>query len=355
MSTIKQQDLWRLTLDTNPDYCNLNCIMCEDHSPYSESRASRKKNGRLRPIMTKALLEKTIREAAALGVREIIPSTMGEPLLYPHFEHILFLCRELNLSLNVTTNGTFPSTEKHQNVEYWANHITPIGSDVKISWNGANAKTHEAIMLKSSLDQHVEYAKRFIAVRDRIFEESGHYCRMTMQLTYLECNIDEIPDMVRLAIELGFDRVKGHHLWSHFEETHTLSLRRNILAIERWNYTARVCQAIVEEYNKTDRVNKKPFKLDNFFELDTSNIDDISPSGECPFLGREAWVDPTGRFNVCCAPDQQRLSLGDYGNLNNDSLESIVTSASYRDLTRNYMAQPLCQSCNMRRPAEEKS
>ena len=30
---------WRITFDTNPDDCNLHCIMCEDHSPYSSTQS----------------------------------------------------------------------------------------------------------------------------------------------------------------------------------------------------------------------------------------------------------------------------------------------------------------------------
>jgi len=26
------QELWRVTIDTNPEDCNLKCIMCEEHS-----------------------------------------------------------------------------------------------------------------------------------------------------------------------------------------------------------------------------------------------------------------------------------------------------------------------------------
>lgn len=78
-------DFWRITLDTNPDFCNLNCVMCEDHSPYADSRAQRMRSGSLRPLMDADLLERIVREAAAMGIREIIPSTMGEPLLYPAF------------------------------------------------------------------------------------------------------------------------------------------------------------------------------------------------------------------------------------------------------------------------------
>jgi len=338
-------NFWRITLDTNPDFCNLKCIMCEDHSPYSESKQERKANGRLRPIMPKAMLEKTIREAAALGIREVIPSTMGEPLLYPHFEVFLDLCKELNLSLNLTTNGTFPAPEKHQNVEYWAERIVPIGSDVKISWNGATQETHSEIMIGADLDKHIKNAKRFIGVRDQHAEKN--YCSVTMQLTFLRSNLEEIPTLVDMAIEMGFDRVKGHHLWDHFAETEALSLRKDIRFAERWNQIVEVCQAKVQSHNLSSL---RKFKLENFFPLSLDDLSDIAPGGECPFLGRELWVDPKGALNVCCAPDQQRKSLGDFGNVNDASLESLINRPQYRSLMSTYQNHPLCQSCNMRKP-----
>jgi len=338
---------WRITIDTNPDTCNLNCIMCEDHSIYAEPQSERKRKGTQRPNMPKALLERVVRQAAEMGVTELIPSTMGEPLLYRNFDLILDLCEELNLKMNLTTNGTFPSPDKHQNVEYWANRIAPIGSDVKISWNGATAKTQEQIMPRSSFTQHIDNAKRFIAVRDQVAKEAGHYCKVTMQLTFLSLNLEEIPQMVEMAIELGFDRVKGHHLWAHFEEIKSLSLRENSDSIKRWNEVTRRCHNIADKHNA---ISEHKILLENFFELDPNQIENIAPEGECPFLGKEMWVDPRGRFNVCCAPDQQRKELGDFGNLNQMSLQEIWSSSAYQDLCISYMDNPLCKSCNMRKP-----
>lgn len=338
---------WRITIDTNPDQCNLNCIMCEDHSTYAVPQSERKRNGTQRKNMDKVLAEKVVREAAEMGVSELIPSTMGEPLLYRHFDLILDLCRELNLKLNLTTNGTFPSPEKDKNVEYWAQRITPIGSDVKISWNGATVKTQEEIMPRSSLLEHINNAERFIAIRNQVALETSNYCKVTMQLTFLETNIDEIPDMIKLAIKLGFDRVKGHHLWAHFNEIQSLSLRKNRDSIMRWNKTVRVCQHIVKEHND---INTHQVVLDNFFELDAGEIENIAPNGKCPFLGKEMWVDPSGRFNVCCAPDQQRKTLGYFGNLTDSSLSDIWNSEAYTRLSKNYMDNVLCKNCNMRRP-----
>jgi len=349
MKTADSNSPWRITLDTNPDFCNLNCIMCEDHSPYSEPRNNRKKAGTLRPIMKRDLMEKVIREAASLGVSEVIPSTMGEPLLYPYFDDILSLCNELDLTLNLTTNGTFPSREKYHNVEYWAERITPVGSDVKISWNGATDKTHEEVMLGTKLPEHIKNVKRFIVVRDKVAAETNHYCSITMQLTFMDVNKHEIVDMVKLALKLGFDRVKGHHLWAHFPEIQNQSMRRNIQSIEFWNNIVRECQKIVALHNLN---NTKQCRLDNFFELDVTQIENISPGGECPFLGKEAWVDPNGSFNVCCAPDQQRKILGDFGNLNSQSLKQIWAGDDYIKLNKDYLSRPLCQGCNMRRPVE---
>ncbi len=340
-----KREFWRITLDTNPDFCNLNCIMCEDHSPYGDDRSTRKLQGRLRPIMDQRLLESVVREAAALGVREIIPSTMGEPLLYPYFERFLDLCKELGLSLNLTTNGTFPHPDTKQNVEYWARRIVPLASDVKISWNGASEEVHQQIMLGASLDKHIDHAKRFIAVRNELAQKN--YCSTTLQTTFMRSNLSELPAMVKLAIELGFDRVKGHQLWTHFKELEPQSLRNDTASAEEWNRIVHECKDIAEKFKLQSG---KTLQLDNFFELDLDHLDDIAPGGECPFLNREMWIDPTGRFNVCCAPDQQRKSLGDFGNLKTQSLAEIIDGAEYANLVENYQTKALCKSCNMRRP-----
>ncbi len=73
---------WRVTFDTNPDTCNLRCIMCEEHSEHSLLQVRRKEAGKPPRLMPIDLLRRIFAEAAANGMREMIPSTMGEPLLY---------------------------------------------------------------------------------------------------------------------------------------------------------------------------------------------------------------------------------------------------------------------------------
>lgn len=340
------QGPWRVTFDTNPDTCNMRCVMCEEHSPHSPLQIRRKSEGRPRRVMPIELIEKVVADAAPHGLREIIPSTMGEPLLYEHFERILALCKQYGVQLNLTTNGTFPRL----GAEAWAERIVPVTSDVKISWNGATKVTQESIMIGSNWEQVLGNVRAFIAVRDAHHAGGGSRCRVTFQLTFLETNVAELADVVRLALSLGVDRVKGHHLWAHFDDIKDQSMRRSPEAIARWNAAVFEARAAAAERTLP---NGRHILLENIFLLDGEATTDLAPGGPCPFLGQEAWVSAVGRFDPCCAPDAQRRSLGEFGSLHETGLMGIWNGTAYRDLTASYRNRSLCLSCNMRKPTEE--
>ncbi|MEI6233989.1 MAG: glycosyltransferase [Planctomycetota bacterium] len=334
---------WRITFDTNPDDCNMSCIMCEEHSPFSPLQMQRRAQGKPPRRMPIELIRRVVADSAGRGLREIIPSTMGEPLLYAHFEDILAICREHGIKLNLTTNGTFPRL----GVQKWAELIVPVTSDVKISWNGASKTVHESIMLGSQWEIVLENVREFIALRDEHLQTGGNRCRVTLQLTFLESNLAELPEIVRLAAELGVDRVKGHHLWAHFAEIKSLSMRRDANSIVRWNAAVRQAQQAAEKYRRPDGMK---VLLENIFELDPNTSLEIVPGGVCPFLGQEAWVSAEGRFNPCCAPNAQRMTLGEFGNVNTTGIGEIWDGEPYRKLVAGYSSRSLCHTCNMRRP-----
>lgn len=335
---------WRITFDANPDTCNLQCVMCEEHSPHSPLQTRRRQERRFPRLMPFEMIERTVAEAAPHGLREIIPSTMGEPLLYKGFEGILELCRRYGVKLNLTTNGTFPRL----GASTWAERIVPVTSDVKISWNGATKATHEAIMLNSRWEEVVDNVRELIAVRDAHARAGGNRCRVTFQMTFLEANVEELADTVRLAIDLGVDRVKGHHLWTHFDELQEQSMRRSPDAIERWNRAVRAAREAAAE---RPLPNGEPILLENIFPLDATATEDLAPGGPCPFLGQEAWVSALGRFDPCCAPDAQRQTLGEFGNLHEQGFMELWNSEAYRELVATYRNRSLCLGCNMRKPA----
>lgn len=144
--------------------------------------------------------------------------------------------------MNLTTNGSFVG----RGVDAWARIIIPVTSDVKISWNGITQKTQEKIMKNSNLEKQIYNLKRFIYIRNEIAAMGGNYCSVTLQLTFMEQNIMEIPDIIQFAIDNECDRVKGHHLWAHFDEIKGEDLRRNASSILKWNTIAEKCRHIAD-------------------------------------------------------------------------------------------------------------
>jgi MoaA/NifB/PqqE/SkfB family radical SAM enzyme len=339
-----ESKLWRITLDTNPEACNLACIMCEEHSKFSNYMNNLyQTTGTRRRLMPVEWLENIFIQAQELGVKEIIPSTMGEPLLYKHFEEIIKLCIKYNIKLNLTTNGTFPK----RNIFEWAELIVPITTDIKISWNGATKTTAESVMQGIDYEKVINNVKELIKVRNEHFQNTNYYCRITFQLTFMKNNMHELADIIQLAAELDIDRIKGHHLWAHFNEIQDLSFRESKESIKLWN------QYVLDAYKvqkKFLKKNGKEILLENIFPLQEKETTEIPENYECPFLDRELWISATGKISPCCAPDEQRKQLGDFGNIQNVSLSKVLNSSTYKQLANNYRNYNLCKTCNMRKP-----
>lgn len=339
------EGFYRITFDTNPNDCNLNCIMCEHHSKYSNIEKDRICAKQPKIQMPIGLIQKILKDTKDSPLREIIPSTMGEPLLYKKFDQLIELCKEFGVRLNLTTNGTFPI----KGVKSWAELVVPITSDVKISWNGSTKATQEKIMQGSNFEQGIQNIKDFIKIRDDHAGFGGNYCQITLQLTFMESNLYELEDIVKLGIDLGVDRIKGHHLWVNFEQIKSLSLRRSIDSIAKWNG---VVSRVKKIANNKLLPNGKRISLENFDSLNNEATKNIDPNAVCPFLGKEAWIDPNGHFSPCCAPDVLRKQLGNFGNVNRRNIIDIWHDQDYQFLIKNYMQHDVCINCNMRRSAQ---
>ena len=338
--------LWRITLDTNPEDCNLNCIMCEEHSHYSNFKEQLfEKKGIKYRRMPSTWIYKIFEEASKLGIKEIIPSTMGEPLLYKNIDLFFELAQKYNIKINLTTNGTFPK----KSVTEWAKMIIPVTSDTKISLNGATKQTAEKIMIGLNFDKQVQNIKNFVAFRNQYFEQTGYYSRITLQLTFMQNNMHELPEIVKLASELDIDRIKGHHLWTHFSEIESLSFKKDEKSMQKWNEIVEKTFDAAEKYRKP---NGKKILLEQIDFLKPQETTEVPYEYDCPFLERELWISATGKISPCCAPDEQRDTLGNFGNYSETSISEVLESEIYKNLVKNYKQHPLCKECVMRKPGK---
>ena len=292
--------------------------------------------------MDPALAARVVREAAAAGLAEVIPSTMGEPLLWAGLDALVELCAELGVALNVTTNGTFPG----RGAAAWASRLVPVASDVKISWNGATAGTAERIMPGLRFDAAVEGVRALIAARDAHAPGGGRRCRVSFQVTAQEANVGELAGIVRLAAALGVDRVKVNQLQPRFPSLAALSLRRDLAALRRWNAAAAAAVAAAEEARLTGGAR---VLLENVAAL-AEDPEAPAPRGPCRFVGREAWIHSDGRFAPCPHPAAARGELGDFGGVADRPLGRAWEDPRFRAFVARWEAHPVCRSCPLRRP-----
>lgn len=331
---------WRITFVTNPDDCNLGCAMCECGvgAPAWGERERRSAPRRLAPERVFAVLDE--REGSAL--REVIPSTTGEPLLWEGMDGLVDRCSQRGLSLNVTTNGTWPGRGPAR----WAARLLPVVSDLKVSWNGATPETAAAIMPGIDLARALDDLRVVLAHRNSIGDWTGSRPTVSLQVTAQEGNVSELRDIVRIAAALGVDRVKVNHLQVRFPSLAQRSLRRSRLAISRWNHAVAQMRAAAASHPTPDG---RHVELQGAVELPPDPAERL-PAGPCPFLGREAWVLVDGRFAPCPHPAAVRRELGDFGSLDDRTLGAFWESNALRALVEGYERHPVCVECPFRRP-----
>jgi glycosyltransferase involved in cell wall biosynthesis/MoaA/NifB/PqqE/SkfB family radical SAM enzyme len=331
---------WRVTFVTNPGLCNLHCPMCDTHSPFAE------KSPRNLPILDFGVVERTVLELAQRGLHEIIPSTMGEPLLYPQFDKLIALAARTGVKINLTTNGTFP----RRGVDAWTQALLPVVSDVKFSANGIDPAVVGAVMPGLNPEIQLRNIQRYLELRRLHEAAGGRRTTATVQVTFMERNLDELARILVWAAENGIDRFKGHHLWVTWPQLAEQSLRRSPEARKRWNDRVGVLRELAGRVTKPDGTH---IRLDNVDLLSVEGEEPAPATSLCPFVGCEAWVEADGTFQVCCCPSEERKAFGEFGSLLEKSFMEIWTSPRYLEFASGWGGHPNCRKCNMRRTRKE--
>lgn len=134
------------------------------------------------------------------GLKEVIPSTMGEPLLYSKFSELLEYCAGKGFRVNLTTNGTFPGT---WGSDGGMNQLLRSCCDVKIS---ALAFENNGPFAIDAWKRNVE---RLLDCR-RMLESLGEreLSSVSLQVTLHRKNVDRAEELLRWAESVGVHRVK---------------------------------------------------------------------------------------------------------------------------------------------------
>ena len=320
----------RITLLTNPDVCNLRCPLCflnQRALHNCNARSAENGNGDCPPDngrerffycnkerrafgmgemsfeVARAAIEKYAAERDASGkrlLREVIPSTMGEPLLYSHFNELLELCRALEIPLNLTTNGTFPGK--------WGRDaamelLLRSCSDIKVSYlaseqfDGWKANVEKLVKVRDKLRGNADCAKvdcvGNAGVKCAETAES-RVATVSLQVTLHKKNLQNVPGLVSWASAVGIDRIKWNKVVllkcvpPEFRKEYELTEDDVALLRSRLKSTNVHCEG-------------------SLFFTDSHN-GDCAMGGvcgvSCPFMD-EIWILPDGSENHCPDPEHR--------------------------------------------------
>lgn len=184
----------KITLQTT-DACNLDCPHCQIPRAQKTARMDRR------------VLDAVVDQLFPTLI-ELHPTNLGEPFAWPLFRELCARMDAHGVLLDLTTNGTLLD---EQRVEW----IAPIARDVKVSFDGARAETFERLRRGA---RFAAVCANVAALVRRLSEVQTRRPTVALQMTLMCSNIRELPELVRLAAELGVPRVRAYHLFSFTPE-----------------------------------------------------------------------------------------------------------------------------------------
>ncbi len=143
-------------------------------------------------VLDVELFRSIVQQGKPLGMGSV-KLTGGEPLMHPEIRKILEIVREEDLGLTVETNGVLCTEELARDMAQCKRTF------VSVSVDGAKAETHEWVRgVKGSFEHSLQGVRNLV--------KTGFKPQIIMSL--MQCNREQIEDLVRMAKDLGAGSVK---------------------------------------------------------------------------------------------------------------------------------------------------
>lgn len=300
--------------------CNLNCLMCPAHGPSSKFSSKGIK------------MDEVLLEAALSGlkyysshIKRIGLSDFGEPFLYSDIfqalDRIHQACPKAEIS--ITTNGTLLSDHIIDQI------LNSSTTDICISLDAGTKQKYEKIRLGANFEQVIANIKKLVETRN---QRGANLPRISTNFVLLRANIHELPDYVRIAINIGVDYIGTVNPFGFFdsdknEALYEIPRAEGIFSrISRTLFPKEDYLEIVRDCAKLAIKAKIAFGVPNFIP---------GKSGlNCLFNGRcYAFIVPSGDVYPCCTlsamGNEKGSSVEPMGNIRHESFQTIWESERY--------------------------
>lgn len=312
--------------------CNLQCRMClVRYRPALDRRTA------LFPLdRFVALLD------GAPQLKRVTLQGLGEPLLHPDLTAMVATCAARGIRVGFNTNGTLLTARR-------IDALLRAGLDwLHVSVDGATPRTFESIRDGARFDQVIRNLRRVVAARATLDSTSP-----TVQLNavLMRANLPELVDLVRLAADVGVDRMWVQALSHDFGDTTRddetyVAIRSHAAAQAVWYDRGPVPPALDEARRVASELGldlRLPEQGPEPHWTAPLTADDLP----CDWPWTGAYITHRGLVQPCCmVMGDDRVVLGD---LATASLSDIWHDEPYRRF-RSALLTPrpptVCQGCS---------
>lgn len=169
--------------------CNLNCVMCGRNA------------ADFKPTMFDMDMFRSFEPLMDI-VEEVTLMGWGEPTIHPHFNEMLEIISKHSARKYFCSNG--------MNLKKVSDAIFDYKVDVfAVSLDGATDETNGRIRRGSKIKQITEDLKEIVRIKK---ERRLKYPWINFVFCAMRSNIQELPDLIRLASEIGIEEVKVVYL-----------------------------------------------------------------------------------------------------------------------------------------------
>ncbi|MFO7990852.1 MAG: radical SAM protein, partial [Thermoplasmata archaeon] len=252
---------------TNTIRCNLFCKRCPINRTLTKNHSD----------LPLDRLEK-LAETFFPALKTLNLTRRGELFVDPNLQGILDLCRQYGVKADINTNGTLMTEE-------WIERNIDLLTDVKISIDGTKKSVFEKIRKGAKFSPVINNVRNLVRIRDENNLEKD-IC-ISFEFTIMRQNVEQLPDLIKLADDVGVDCVKGYHMFVFrpgFEEDSMLKNK------DLYNKIFYKCKGMENRYD-VDLHLARPFLK----EGDRPLFDDR----RCPRLWRRFWIDVNGDILPC--------------------------------------------------------
>jgi MoaA/NifB/PqqE/SkfB family radical SAM enzyme len=312
--------------------CNLACKMCLVRYRPKLGRRS----GAMCFHTFKAIVD------ALPDLEKVTLQGLGEPLLAPDLDRMIDYAARRGVRIGFNTNGTFLTRQRSEAL------VRAGLAWLHVSVDGASAERYESIRDGSDFAVVAGNVRDLVAVKRELDAELPV---LSLVFVAMRRNVDELPDLVRLAHEWGVDRVFVQNLSHTFSDTDPAGsyaqIRRFAGREALFSEPERAERAFARARAVADELGVE-LRLPRLAEPERRAREPGEPGCHWPF--ESAYVTHRGLVQPCCmVMGADRAVLGDAAARGFEAVWRDEPYAEFRAQLVDGGPPEVCQGCSLYR------